>query len=188
MPLFDERSVIQMIDTKHDKSRRISRAMMAFGIGAALMTGAGTALAASSGYAEMDETEFSSWAEQQMNTLEEKWTAVRSDVAEASEDASREAKAKWQALVEGVNDEREQAARVVDELQEGAVDNWEALNEKTRKAIAEFDDGIESLRDSLSNEQASISSSNLVTDDGEDALQDRARDQTTVDTVLPATK
>ncbi|MGJ3258174.1 MAG: hypothetical protein ACFE0S_01095 [Rhodospirillales bacterium] len=177
-----------MIDTKHDKLRGFSRTLMVLGVGAALMTGAGTALAASDGYAEMDEAEFSTWAEQQMNTLEDKWTAVRSDVAEASEDASREAKAKWQALVEGVSEEREQAARVIDELQEGAADNWEALNEKTRNAIAEFDDGIENLRDELSNEQASISSSNLVTDGGEDALQDRAREQGTVDTVLPATK
>lgn len=177
-----------MIDTNHDKVRRVSRAVMALGIGAALMTGAGTALAASSVYAEMDKPEFSSWAAQQMNTLEEKWAEVRSDVAEASEDATREVKAKWQALVEGVNDERDHAARVIDDLQEGAVDDWEALNEKTRNAIAEFDEGIESLRGQLSNQQASVTSSNLVTEDGEDALQDRARDQATADTGLPATK
>lgn len=177
-----------MIDIKHDKFRRMSRALMAVGVGAALTAGGGAALAVSSGYTEKDEKEFSAWAEQKMSTLEERWTDVREDAAEVSEDASREAKEKWQALVETVNDEREHAARMIDELQEGAVDNWEALNEKTRNAIAEFDNGIEALRGELSNEQASISGSNLLTDDGEDALQDRARNQGTAETNLPVTK
>lgn len=139
-----------MFNNKTELTRKLSRTAMAFGVGGALMLGAGAAMAGNSDTSKMESGEFSKWAEEQMNTLDREWTEFQHDAEEAGKDASEEAKENWNELVADVKEEREEAAEALREMKEGAKENWEDLSEATREAIDEFAESIKEAKKEMS--------------------------------------
>ena len=143
-----------MFSDKQDITRKLSRTAMVIGLGGALMFGAGSAMADGSKASEMESSDFSKWAEQQMQTLDHKWDEVQRDAASVSEDASEEIKENWNALVAQVKEERQESADALAEMKSGAEENWDELSEATEDAIDEFAESIEDAKNEMSGDNA----------------------------------